>query len=428
MTSSALSTGDLAAARDAVLSLCPVGADLDEDGSLRIGGIPVDELASTYGTPAYVVDEDALLAQAGRFRTALTAAWPRSRVVFASKAFPCTAGYRTLSAAGLAIEVSGGGELAAALAGGVTPADIVMQGNAKTDEELELALDAGVGTIVVDNFDDIDRLERRVVDTQRVLLRVIPGVRGETHDAMSTGQAGSKFGLAAADAERAIAMLRTSDRLYLAGVHMHIGSQICATEPFVAAVEALSRFGEFDTYDLGGGLGARYTYADAPPGVEDWVSALVAAARRCLPAEAEILIEPGRRLVARSGVTLYRVVSVKGHQPTFVAVDGGMGDNLDVSLYGQRFEATLAHRVGGGEPVELVGRHCESGDVISHAVPLRDPKVGDIVVVPVTGAYCYTMSNNYNGARRPPVVFCRGGEARLVVRRETYEDLLRRDQ
>jgi diaminopimelate decarboxylase len=276
---------------------------------------------------------------------------------------------------------------------------------------------------VIDNLDDVDRLERLAEGEQGVLVRVIPGLRPDTHAAVATGQDDSKFGLAPAAARAAIERLRASDRLRLDGLHVHIGSQILDAEPFGRAVEALAAFGEFAVYDLGGGLGARYTYADRPPSVAEYLDVLVGAAREHLPAGARLVVEPGRSLVARAGVTLYRVVTVKRGARTFVAVDGGMADNLEVSLYGQRFEATVADRVGGGEPVDLVGRHCESGDVLSAGVALREPR-GDVVAVPATGAYCFTMRNGYNGALRPPVVF---GEARLVVRRERYDDLLRLD-
>jgi len=281
--------------------------------------------------------------------------------------------------------------------------------------------------VVVDNFDDIDRLERLVTGEQGVLVRLIPGIRAQTHEAVATGHDGSKFGLSPADAARAVERLRASDRLRLDGVHVHVGSQILDAEPLARAAEAAAALGDFDVYDLGGGLGVRYTYTEHPPSVADYVGALTEAAKAHLPSAARILIEPGRSMVARSGITLYRVLTVKRGTPTFVAVDGGMADNLEVSLYGQRFEATIADRVGGGALVDLVGRHCESGDRLIAGVPLDDPKVGDLVAVPVTGAYCMTMANNYNGALRPPVVFCSDGDARAVQRRETFDDLMRRD-
>ncbi|MFC5906232.1 diaminopimelate decarboxylase [Streptacidiphilus monticola] len=420
---------------DQVLDLFPPGSTVDQaTGYLTVAGVPAPELAEAYGTPALIVDENAVRARARRYADGLAARWPESRATFASKAFPCTAVYRLLAEEGLGIDVAGGGELTLALAAGADPAGLVVHGNAKTEEELRLAVEASAGLVVIDNFDDIDKLERILAEPryrgreQGVLVRVTPDIRPDTHEAVSTGQSGSKFGLLLPDAERAIARLRGSDRLRLDGVHVHVGSQILDTKPFAQAVEAVAALGEFDVYDLGGGLGSRYTYGDHPPTVEEYLDAVIDVARRQLPSAARILIEPGRSMVAEAGFSLYRVVSVKrsgGH--TFVAVDGGMGDNLEVSLYQQRFEATVATRVGGGEPCRLVGRHCESGDTLSADVPLDDPRVGDLIAVPVTGAYTYSLSNNYNGARRPPVVFVRDGRHRAVVRRETYADLMRRD-
>ncbi|TGB15881.1 diaminopimelate decarboxylase [Streptomyces sp. MZ04] len=418
-----------AASQAALLGLFPPGAALAEDGGLVIGGCRATDLAERFGTPALIVDEAALRDRARRYARGLAARWSPSRVAFASKAFPCTAVYRLLADEGLSIDVASGGELTLALAGGVDPASLVVHGNAKTDAELRMAVEAGAGLVVIDNFDDIDRLERIVPASaeQPVLVRVTPGIRPDTHAAVSTGQEGSKFGLTLPQAREAIARLRGSDRLRLDGVHVHIGSQILDTDPFARAVEAVAGLGAFAVYDLGGGLGARYTYDDHPPSVEEYLDTLVGAARRVLPADAQMVIEPGRSMVAEAGVTLYRVVTVKHGEPTFVAVDGGMGDNLEVALYGQRFEATVVTRVGGGDPCDLVGRHCESGDSLSTGVRLRDPRPGDVIAVPATGAYCFSLGNNYNGALRPPVVFCADGDARAVVRRETYGDLLRRD-
>jgi diaminopimelate decarboxylase len=409
-----------------LLGLFPPGSRVDNDGELVVGGCRLADLAAEWGTPLYVIDEAGVRAQVRRFRRALDAAWPNARMVFASKAFPSTPMYRLMAEEGIGVDVAGPGELAMALAGGVAPARIVMHGNAKTTAELRRAVDAGVGLIVIDNTDDIDRLDDIGAAGQPVLIRVLPGVRPDTYDAVATGQAGSKFGLPLPAARAAIGRLR-GGKLRLDGLHLHIGSQILSAEPYTRAVEAVAGLGEFSTYNLGGGLGVRYTYADAPPSPEEWVGTLAAAARRCLPPGAQLLIEPGRSLVAPFGVTVYQVVSVKGDDPRFVAVDGGMADNMEVALYGQRFEATLTSRVGGGGPVELVGRHCESGDRLISGVPLREPRPGDLLAMPVTGAYCGTMANNYNGALRPPVVFARDGQARLVVRRETLADLMSRD-
>jgi diaminopimelate decarboxylase len=244
---------------------------------------------------------------------------------------------------------------------------------------------------------------------------------------VATGHAGSKFGLMPDDARAAIARVGRIGGLRCDGLHTHVGSQILNVEQMAAAVAPLAALGTFDVYDLGGGLGVRYTYDEGPPTLGQYADAMVAAADALLPVDSRIIVEPGRSMVANSACTVYRVTTVKRGELTHVAVDGGMGDNLEVSLYGQRFEATVVDRVGGGNPVNLVGRHCESGDQLIDGVALRDPVVGDLVAVPVTGAYCYTMSNQYNGARRIPVVFARGGSARLVVRRDTWEDLLVRD-
>ena len=410
-----------------IISLFPSGTSLNENSELLIGGCSASELVSTFGTPAVIIDESALRERARRYQDGLRSRWPNSEVIWASKSLPLTSVFRVIGEEGLGVDIAGGGELVMALAAGVNPSKILMHGNAKTDEEIEMAVNAGVGTIVIDNFDDIDRLEKIVKDEQAVLVRIIPGVLPETHLANATGQDDSKFGLSISDAKVAIERLKASKKLRLDGLHLHIGSQIMSTKPFIQSIEAIASLGEFSVYDLGGGLGARYTYKDSPPSIEEYLDALIDTARKYLPSNARILIEPGRSMVADTAVTLYRVVSVKHSARTFVAIDGGMADNLEVSLYGQRFEATVANRVGGGELYALVGRHCESGDILIDGVRLQNPKVGEIIAVPVTGAYCLTMANNYNGARRPAVVFCRDGLARPVVRRETYDDLLARD-
>jgi diaminopimelate decarboxylase len=414
---------------DALVGLFPPGTSLDADGMLVVGGCRLDALAQEYGTPVLVVVENGLRERARAYRSGLAARWPDSQVVFASKAFPSTAVQRVMVSEGLWIDVAGGGEIVTALAAGADPATLVLHGNAKTTEEIRLAIDSGVGTVVIDNVDDIDRLEALLPPgrVQACLVRVIPGVQASTHAAHATGHEGSKFGLSPSVAREAIARVEASDRLRMDGLHTHVGSQIMVAEELAAAVAPLAALGQYPVYDLGGGLGARYTFSDHPPSLDDYLDTLVGAAREHLPAQARILIEPGRSMVAASAVTLYTVTTVKPGETTFVAVDGGMADNLEVALVGQRFEATIADRVGGGEQVTVVGRHCESGDVLSEDVPLRDPRVGDLLAVPATGAYCYTMANNYNGARRIPVVFATDGRSRLVVRRESWQDLLARD-
>lgn len=407
----------------------PIGSRIDEDGRLQLGGCDAIELAREFGTPAYIVSEDDLRARAQTFVEAFRARTSDFDVLFASKAFPCTAVYRVLAQEGISCDVASGGELALALRGGFDPARIYLHGNAKSVEELRFARRSGVGHVVIDNVGEIERLEAVVGAgvPQAVLLRVTPDVRGATNNKISTGQADSKFGVSIADAPGAIARIEASDRLQLAGLHMHIGSQILELEPFRRAIEAIAPLGDFGTYNLGGGLGVAYTADLKAPPIADYVAAKVDTVNRVLGRGKRILDEPGRALVANSTVTLYTVQSIKRNVSTWVAVDGGMSDNLRPMLYGAVYEAQVADRFGGGTPVRLTGKHCESGDVIVRDVELADPRVGDVIVTPATGAYGYAMSNNYNGVPRPPVIFVSQGDARVVVRRETYDDLFARD-
>jgi diaminopimelate decarboxylase len=414
-----------------LLDLCPPGSATDADGMLIIGGCRADDLAAEFGTPVLVVAKDALRERAREYVRELSGRWSNSRVVFASKAFPCTAVQRVMVQQGVGLDVAGGGEILTALKAGVDPALIVLHGNAKTTEEITMAVENGVGLVVVDGPDDVDRLEAIVPAgrTQDVLVRVIPGVIADTHAHVLTGHEGSKFGLAPAAAAELISRIEHSSRLQMRGVHAHVGSQILEAEPLAEAVAPLAALGGFDIYDLGGGLGARYTWADQPPTIAEYLDVLIAAAREHLPPDAQIIIEPGRSMVATSAATIYRVITIKRGQTRFVAVDGGMGDNLEVALFDQRFEAGIANRLDAsdGEVVAVVGRHCETGDILVDGVPLKAPRVDDLLVVPATGAYCYTMSNNYNGNRRIPVVFVASGTPSLVVRRETWDDLAARD-
>jgi diaminopimelate decarboxylase len=310
------------------------------------------------------------------------------------------------------------------LAAGFDPEHVLLHGNAKSDRDIGDALAAGVGVVVVDGPDDIDRLERLGAHGQKVLLRVNPAVPGVTHAAMDTGSPEAKFGVAVDAAPALLERLAASDAVELLGLHVHIGSQLLDLDGFGRAAEAIAGLGTFGVYDLGGGLGIAYRPQDAAPSVADYAEATVTALHRFLDPGARLIVEPGRSVVGRSLVTLYSVVTVKRGAVTHVAVDGGMGDNLEPMLYGQRFAPFVLDADRASETCELVGHHCESGDVLEHGVPLATPRVGDHVVVPVTGAYCYSLSNNYNGARRPPVIICRGGDARIAVRRETTDDLL----
>jgi diaminopimelate decarboxylase len=408
----------------------PLGSRVNSAGHLEVGGCDVFDVAREHGTPAYLVAEDDLRGRARAFREAFAARHDDFEVLYASKAFPCTAAYRLFADEGLSCDVASGGELHMALAAGFEPGRIYLHGNAKSEAELRYALEAGVGHVVIDNFDDIDRLEGMVDSnrSQRVMVRVTPGVKPSTHDFISTGQLDSKFGLGLDQARAAIERLRGSDRLDLVGLHMHIGSQIFELASFQHAIEAIAELGEFDVYDLGGGLGVAYTSEDEPPSIEAYVEAKVSAAHEALGRDKRLLIEPGRALVANAGVTVYRVETVKRGLSTYVGVDGGMSDNLRPMLYGATYEAAIADRLDpGGELCHVAGKHCESSDVIVRDVHLHDPRPGDLLVTPATGAYGHAMASNYNGVPRPPVIFCRDGDARVVVRRETYDDLLARD-
>ena len=414
---------------DEVLELFPPGARLDADGGVVVGGCRLDEVADQFGTPVIVVDESALRQRASSYLRAFRSRWPRCDVAFASKSFPSTAVQRVMVAEGLHLDVAGGGEILTALKAGADPGRLLLHGNAKTDEEITMAMQSGIGLVVIDNFDDIDRLEHLVPAgrQQQCLVRVIPGVQAATHASQATGHLRSKFGLLPEDARAAINRIGRSPKLEIQGLHTHVGSQLLDVDQLAAAVAPIARLGAFDTYDLGGGLGVRYTYSEQAPTLDDYAEAMVAQARALLPGDSRLIVEPGRSMVARNACTVYRVTTVKRGEVVHVAVDGGMADNLEVSLTGQRFEATLVGRVGGGETVTVVGRHCESGDELVDGVAMRDPAVGDLLAVPVTGAYCYTMSNQYNGARRVPVVFVADGRAKLVVRRDTWADLVVRD-
>jgi diaminopimelate decarboxylase len=410
----------------------PMGSRINEAGRLEVGGCDAVELAHEFGTPAYIVAEDDLRARARAFVQAFAARSDDFEVVFASKAFPCTAVMRVFAEEGLGCDVASGGELALALRAGFPGERIHLHGNAKSLDELRAARAAAARHVVIDNLDEIGRLEQVVAEDGRgpqpVSIRVTPGVRGDTHEKISTGQTDSKFGLTGADVQTAIERLRASAVLDLEGVHMHIGSQILELAPFREAVEAIRDLPKLREVNLGGGLGVAYTRDQEPPRVEDYVATKVDAVRDVFGDGVRVVDEPGRALVANSTVTLYTVQSVKTNVSTYVAVDGGMSDNLRPMLYGARYEAHAADRPGeGGVRCKLVGKHCESGDVIVEDADLPEPKVGDVIVTPATGGYGYAMANTYNGSPRPPVVFVSGGEARLVARRERPEELFARD-
>jgi diaminopimelate decarboxylase len=405
----------------AVSHVFPLGSRLNEHGRLEVGGCDVRELARAFGTPAYVYAEDDMRTRARAYTEAFRARTDHFEVIYASKAFPSVAVFRLFAAAGLSADVASGGELHLALAGGFDPARLYMHGNNKSQAELDYAIEQGVGHIVVDSFDEIERLRGR---PQRVLLRVTPGIKPSTHSYIQTGQVDSKFGFGVEDVPRAVEACRDAG-LDLCGLHAHIGSQIFELGAFERIAEVLTNLGEWPLLNLGGGLGIAYTAADDPPSIEEYVDALL----RRAPEGVTVLCEPGRSLVGNAGVTIYTVGTVKrvAGARTYVAVDGGMSDNLRPMLYGARYDAEIADRFGGNDPCTIAGMHCESGDILVQDARLDDPRPGDLLVIPATGAYGHAMANNYNAVPRPPVIFCRDGEARVVVRRETYDDLTLRE-
>jgi diaminopimelate decarboxylase len=416
----------------------PLGSRVDERGHLEVGGCDVVKLAEQFGTPAYIYAEDDIRARARAYLDAFRSRTDAFEVLYAGKAMPATAIYRICREEGLSADVASGGELHMALAAGYDPARLHLHGNNKSAAELRYAFEAGVGQLILDSFDEIELAESLLDRPQRVLIRVTPGIKADTHSYIQTGQLDSKFGFGLEDglAARAVERVRASRRLELVGLHAHIGSQIFELEPYAKAISILADFcGDLDLQpellNVGGGLGIAYAAEDEPPSIEDYAEVKVRGVQRVFDPPPRILVEPGRSLVGNAAITAYRVGTVKEIPGvrTYVAVDGGMSDNLRPMLYGSRYEALLANRAAE-QPhatATIAGMHCESGDVLVRDVELPAPRVGDVLVTPATGAYGYAMASNYNGVPRPPVILCRGGEARVVVRRETWDDLLARD-
>jgi diaminopimelate decarboxylase len=434
------SSGSVAAADPVAASpVYPAGSRLNERGHLEIAGCDVVELADRFGTPAYIYAEEDMRARARDYLRAFEARTDAFEVIYASKSLPCTAAYRVMREEGLSVDVASGGELRMALEAGFDPAKVHLHGNNKSEAELRYAFDSGIGHLILDSFDEIELADRLLDRPQKVLIRVTPGIKPSTHDYVQTGQLDSKFGFGLADhlAEGAVERVRASKHLELVGLHAHIGSQIFELEPYVKAIDVIAGFCDAvelqpELLNVGGGLGIAYLDTDEPPSIDDYVDVKVRGVQRVFDPAPRILVEPGRSLVGNAGVTAYRIGTVKEIPGvrTYLAVDGGMSDNLRPMLYGARYEAVIANRAGetADRRATIAGMHCESGDVLVRDAELAAPRVGDVLVTPATGAYGYALANNYNGVPRPPVIFCRDGDARVVVRRETWDDLLSRDQ
>ena len=404
----------------------PLGSRLNEAGRLEIGGCDSVELAREFGTPAYFYAEDDMRVRARATAEAFADRAADTGVVYASKAFSCTAALRLFAEEGLLCDVASGGELHLALRAGFHPDQLYMHGNNKTRRELVDALDAGVGHIVLDSLDEIERLrELSPSSRQRVLLRVAPGIEPDTHAKIATGGEDSKFGVPLPHVPRAIEACQAAG-MELRGLHSHIGSQVFDLDVYATLGRVLTELADLPVVSMGGGFAVAYTREQRPPAPAEYAEAMTGA----LPSGKAMLCEPGRSLVANACVTLYTVGTVKEVPGvrTYVAVDGGMSDNIRPMLYDAAYEAQIADRFGEGTPCRVAGMHCESGDVLVPEAALAQPRPGDILAMPATGAYGHAMASNYNAVPRPPVVFCRDGDARVVVRRETYDDLTLRER
>ena len=416
------------------LQLLPDTAEVHGSGRLSVGGCDLSDLAAEFGTPLFVYDETHLRS---RCREAV-AAFPDG-VAYATKAFLCGAMARLAHEEGLLLDVATGGEIHISQASGVPADRLVFHGNNKSPNELRTALDIGVGRIVIDSMVEMDRIEMLVAagaPAPTVLIRVNPGIEAHTHEYLRTGAADSKFGITTegGEAGAAVARARASVAMNLIGIHAHVGSQVFDVASFERAIDVIAGFAaplDIQELSIGGGLGVAYVEGEKAPTIPEWGKA-VADAVSASGIQARIMAEPGRAIVAQAALTLYTAGTIKEIPGvrTYVSVDGGMSDNPRPVLYGSGYEvfAPLATSADRTRPIRLVGKHCESGDVLAWNARIpSEVKVGDLLATPVTGAYGHSMGSNYNMARRPAVVFVADGDARLVVRRETDDDLLARD-
>ena len=427
----------------------PNTAAVGDNGHLLLGGCDVVDLAAEHGTPLYVYDEETLRSICREFREEFQRRYPDTKVIYACKAFSNVALIRLLREEGLGLDVASGGELAVGLAGGVPVAEVYFHGNNKGRQELREAVSGGIGRVVVDNLYELHLLEevaREAGRVQEVLLRVSPGVDPHTHAYISTGILDSKFGfpIETGQAEEAVRQAMASQHLGLVGLHCHIGSQLFETAPYVEAIRLTLEFAarmreeglELAEFSPGGGFGIAYTREEEPPSVAHFAQAITSAVERECQALGfsklpTVIIEPGRSIVGPAGIALYTVGSRKDIPGvrTYVSVDGGMGDNIRPALYEARYEAVIGNRMAEAprERVTIAGKFCESGDILVRDAELPVTEAGDIIAIPASGAYCPAMASNYNMAPRPAMVLVHEGAARLIRRRESYQDLMAAD-
>jgi diaminopimelate decarboxylase len=425
----------------------PLGAQANAQGRLIIGGCDVVDLIAEFGSPLYVYDEQTIRVRAGQYRDGLGSAVTDSLVIYASKAFSNAAVFQVLAEEGLGLDVVSGGEITLAQHAGFPMERVYFHGNNKLQDELELAASVGIGRFVVDNFYDLSRLDTLGQELGRrlpALIRVSPGVEAHTHEYRKTGTLDSKFGIpiSTGQAETAVFQATRARGVELIGLHAHIGSQIFELAPYLETIDIVLEFSgrmqqayglELREFSPGGGWGISYTDEDDPMDTTEVAAAVgrevwQGAARYGLP-NPRVVIEPGRSIVGQAGVALYTVGAIKDIPGVrrYASVDGGMADNIRPPLYGSIYQPLLANRVDDAtnELVTLAGRYCESGDVLVKDALLPRLRSGDLVALPASGAYNLAMSSNYNQALRPAVVLVKDGQARLIRRRETYDDLLR---
>jgi len=424
----------------------PITAKVNKNGHLEIGGCDVVSLAKEFGTPLYVLDEKTIRERCRSYKTSFRAGYPNTDFIYASKALCAAAVLKVISDEGFGFDIVSGGELYTALKSRCNPRRIFFHGNNKSQEELREALDAPVGRIVVDSLselNELDKLTKAGGHRADVLLRVNPGIEAHTHEYIKTGHIDSKFGIAKSEILKAVKLIEKMKNVNFRGLHAHIGSQILKVEPFVEEIEVLVNLAaeiyketkiEVEEINIGGGLGITYV-DEEPPSINSFAEALSQALKKkvaeCKVPEPKLILEPGRSIIGNAGVTLYTVGRIKDVQGIrkYIVVDGGMGDNPRPMLYEARYDAIIGNKAQDKrkEKVTIAGRYCESGDVLIKDILLQKPEVSDILVVFSTGAYNYSMASNYNRVARPAMVLVANGDASLIVKRESYEDMVKND-